>query len=150
MKPLLILLAVFTITMGITKLLTQQVNVIFSAQLGMCAMLCFTAAGHFIFTKGMTMMVPPIVPFKTALVYFTGVLEIVLGIGLLIPAVRMYAGYLLIILFIVLLPANIYAAIKQINYQKGTLDGYGLSYLWFRVPLQFLFIGWIYFSSIKK
>jgi uncharacterized membrane protein len=112
-------------------------------------MLLFTAIGHFAFTKGMSMMIPSIVPFKTELVYLTGVLEILFGIGLLIPSLRMYSGWALIIFFMLLLPANINAAINHIDYQKGTFDGTGVSYLWFRVPLQILFIVWTYLCAIK-
>lgn len=94
-------------------------------------------------------MIPPIVPFKTELVYFTGAAEILLGVGLLIPGLRMYSGYILIVFFILLLPANIYAAIKHIDFQKGTFNGNGITYLWFRVPLQALFIVWTYLSMAK-
>ena len=50
--------------------------------------------------------------------------------------------------FILILPSNIYASVKKINYQKATLDGPGLSYLWFRMPLQVFFIGWVYFFNL--
>jgi hypothetical protein len=31
---------------------------------------------------------------------------------------------------------------------REAFDGNGLNYLWFRVPLQILFIVWVYFSLI--
>ena len=46
------------------------------------------------------------------------------------------------------LPANIYAAIKRVDYQKATFNGSGANYLWFRIPLQILFIVWMYLSCI--
>lgn len=95
------------------------------------------------------MMIPPIVPFKTEFVYVTGLAEIVLGIGLLMPNFQVYSAWALIVFFIFLLPANIYAALNHIDYQKGTFNGNGISYLWFRVPLQILFIFWVYLSAIK-
>jgi len=48
-----------------------------------------------------------------------------------------------------LLPANIYAALKHVDYQRGTFEGSGTNYLWFRVPLQVLFILWTYLSVIR-
>ncbi|WP_291728095.1 hypothetical protein [Bernardetia sp.] len=120
-----------------------------AARIAMCIMLCFTAVSHFVFTKGMTMMLPSILPFKTELVYFTGLLEVMLGIGLLIPNWKTYSAWILIVFFVILLPANIYAAIKQVDLQKASYDGYGLSYLWFRIPLQLLFIVWTYLSAVK-
>ncbi|MNR31018.1 hypothetical protein D3C85_1485050 [compost metagenome] len=116
----------------------------------MCAMLFFTAIGHFVYTKGMSMMIPSIVPLKTEIIYLTGLLEVLLGIGLLIPSLRVYTAWFLVLFFTLLLPANIYAALKHIDYQKGSFDGNGMSYLWFRVPLQILFIAWTYVSTIKN
>lgn len=95
------------------------------------------------------MMFPSIVPLKTEIVYFTGILEIGLGLGLLYSPVSQYAGWLTILFFILILPSNIYASIKHINIEKATLDGNGLAYLWFRIPLQLLFIAWVYISTIK-
>ncbi|HEX8378190.1 MAG TPA: hypothetical protein VF602_10240 [Pedobacter sp.] len=149
MKPLIVLSAVSLLSILIIKLLIQKYDLPLSARIGMCAMLLFTAIGHFVFTKGMSMMIPSIVPFRTELVYLTGVLEILLGIGLLIPSLRMYSGWALIVFFMLLLPANIHAAINHIDYQRGTFDGTGVSYLWFRVPLQILFIAWTYLCAIK-
>lgn len=112
-------------------------------------MLVFTATAHFAFSKGMAMMLPDFIPYKTETVYLTGIIEIAAAVGLFIPNLRIVTGWLLIAFFILILPANIYAAIKNIDYQKGTSDGSGLMYLWFRIPLQILFIAWTYFSAIK-
>lgn len=149
MKPLIVLLGFFFVSILIIKLITQKYQFDLSARIALCATLFFTAIGHFAFTKGMVMMLPPFVPLKTETIYFTAFLEIIFGIGLLIPSVRLYAGWMLIVFFILLLPANIYAAIKHVDYQKGSFDGNGLNYLWFRVPLQIFFIVWTYLSSIK-
>ena len=112
-------------------------------------MLLFTAIGHFVFTEGMSMMIPKFIPLKESFVYLTGVFEILLAIGLLIPRLKDISGWVLIIFLLLMLPANIYASINNVNYQKGTFDGNGLTYLWFRIPLQILFIIWIYICSIR-
>lgn len=149
MKPLIVLLSIFCISTFVIKFISHKYDIPLSGRIAICAMLFFTAIGHFAFTKGMSMMIPSIIPFKTEVVYLTGIFEILLGIGLLIPSLRIYAAWVLIIFFILLLPANINAAIKHIDYQKGTFDGSGLNYLWFRIPMQILFIIWTYISSIK-
>lgn len=149
MKPLIVLLATFLIAIAVLTLATQKVDFHLAARIAMCAMLCFTAIGHFAFTKGMSMMIPEFVPFKTEVIYFTGILEILFGVFLLIPAFSTYAGWVLILFLILLLPANIKAARGNLDYQKGNLDGKGLPYLWFRVPLQLLFIIWTYLSTIN-
>ena len=116
----------------------------------MAAMLLFTAMGHFMFTEGMAAMMPDFVPFKKEMVYATGVLEILFAIGLLIPILKIRTAWLLILFFILILPANIKAAAENINYQTGELNGNGLDYLWFRIPLQIFFILWVYFTTIKR
>lgn len=150
MKPLIVLLSVFLISLLTTKFVRGHYDVALSGRIAMSAMLVFTAIGHFAFTDGMVMMLPDFIPFKTEVVYFTGIIEIAAALGLLIPHLRIITAWLLIVFFILILPANIYAAIKQVDYQKATFDGNGLSYLWFRIPLQILFMVWTYFSAIKR
>lgn len=149
MKPLIVLLSTFTLVILTIKLFTKEYNFSLAARIALAVMLCFTALGHFLFTKGMTMMIPPMIPFKTSLVYLTGIFEVLLAVGLLIPKTQKLSGWLLILFLLLMLPANIYAAVNQINYQKGTYNGNGLSYLWFRIPLQVLFIVWAFLCSIK-
>jgi len=148
MKPLVILLAVFIISTLLFQLITHSWNLIFCGNLAMCAMLCFTALGHFLFTKGMALMIPPMIPHKTALVYLTGIAEIGFGFALLSPALRPYAGYIIIAFFILIFPANIYAAIRHLDLEKATYTGPGPGYLWFRVPEQLFFIAWVVYFSV--
>lgn len=150
MKPLIVLLSVFVISLFVIKLIRGNYEYALPGRIALSTMLLFTAIGHFAFAEGMTMMIPPFIPMKTAIVYFTGAIEIAAAIGLLVPGLRKITAWLLIAFFVLILPANIHAAINQIDYQKGTFDGAGLTYLWFRIPLQIFFIGWTYLSIIKK
>jgi uncharacterized membrane protein len=149
MKPFALLVIVFGITSAISKFAIGNWNMHFAGNLAMFLMLCLTASGHFMFKKGMALMIPPVIPFKTQLVFITGIAEIILGLCLLFPTIRVDAGYALIIFFLLILPANIYSAIKHINIEKGTYDGPGLTHLWFRIPLQLFFIAWIYYFSVR-
>jgi uncharacterized membrane protein len=149
MKPLIVLLVTFVIALVVTKIANGYCKTALSARIAMSVMLLFTASAHFAFTKGMAMMVPSFIPYKTEIIYATGIIEIIAAIGLLIPNFKETAGWLLILFFVLLLPANINAAIKHIDYQKGTLEGNGVNYLWFRIPLQILFILWTYLCSIR-
>lgn len=116
----------------------------------MCAMLLFTALGHFLFTEGMSKMIPDFIPLKSTVTILTGVLEIVIAIGLLFPNYQKTTGWILIAFLLLMLPANIKASLENLNYQTGAYDGKGLSYLWFRIPLQVFFIAWVYFFTLKK
>jgi uncharacterized membrane protein len=150
MKPLIILLAAFALALFAIKIQRNSIDVILAARIGMASMLLFTAIGHFLFTRGMTMMLPDLIPYKIFIIYSTGVLEVLAAVGLFIPGCRLLTGWFLIAFFVLALPANVYAAINHIDYQKGTMDGPGAVYLWFRIPLQILFVGLTYFIAIKK
>jgi uncharacterized membrane protein len=148
MKPLIVLLVSFGLSLTGFRLFSGQWQAISSGNTALCLMLCFTAIGHFAFTEGMEAMIPPFIPARKALVIVTGVLEIVAGLLLLCPPARQTTGIFLILFFILLLPANVYAALHHLNYQTGEPNGAGLAYLWFRVPLQVLFIGWAWYFAI--
>lgn len=149
MKPLLVLISVFITSLLVLKLLKRSFQVALSARIAMAAMLVFTAIGHFAFTKGMALMLPDFIPQRELLVYLTGMIEVVAAIGLLIPSLRVLTGWLLIAFFLLILPVNIYAAIKHVDYQNANFNGQGLDYLWFRIPLQIIFILWTYFFCCK-
>lgn len=148
MKPLLILLAVFALCALVLKLTGGAWSIAFAARIALCCMLLFTAIGHFVYTKGMALMLPGFLPFKQGIVYITGIMEVLFAVGLLIPEYQVLTAWLLIAFLILMLPANIYAAVKQVDYQKATYEGNGVRYLWFRVPLQVLFIIWTYGCAI--
>jgi len=150
MKPLIVLLTVFAVSLLVTKIFHNTFELALSGRIAMSAMLVFTGIGHFAFTKGMSLMIPEFIPFKTETVYITGIAEIIFAVGLLLPDYRVLTAWLLIVFLILVLPANIYASIKQVDYQKATFDGSGLTYLWFRIPLQIFFIVWIYLCSVKS
>ena len=148
MKPLYILSGSFATSLLLTKLVAGSFHYLLSGRIAMAVMLLFTAIGHFAFTKGMILMMPGFFPFKKQLVWFTGLIEISAAAGLLLPALQQTTGWLLITFFVLILPANINAAVKNIDYQTGTHKGPGTGYLWFRIPLQLLFIGWVYWCAL--
>ena len=150
MKPFILFVVVSVLSLFALKIMYGRYDLRYSVRIGMSIMLLFTALGHFLFPDGMAMMIPEFIPFKKELIYFTAIIEIVGAIGLHIPQFRLLTSWLLIVFFVLLLPANIKASISHLNYQNGTFDGPGITYLWFRIPLQILFILSIYFSSIKK
>ena len=91
---------------------------------GMAVMLLMTASAHFV-PAGVTVMpnhadlvamVPPFVPFADAVIYATGVLELLGAAGLVIGATRWAAGLGLATLYLLLLPANVYAAVADVPF----------------------------------
>lgn len=148
MKPLIVLLSSFVLSLIIIFLVQHQWDFILSGNIAMCLMLCFSAIGHFAFKDGMSRMMPAFIPFKKTIVLLTGILEIVFGILLLLPQFRTVTGWCILVFLILILPANIYAAKHHIDFDKPDQEGKGLSYLWFRVPLQLFFIGWVGMFSV--
>lgn len=144
MITLYILLGSFGVICLVLKWRYTSIDFNLAGRISMALMLCFTASGHFMFPVGMAAMLPSFVPMKVEIVWVTGVLEIVFGIGLMSRDLYKVVGWVLMVFLIMILPANIYAAMHSINYMTGELTGPGLNYLWFRIPLQLLFIGWVY------
>ncbi|GAB2984777.1 DoxX family protein [Mucilaginibacter puniceus] len=148
MKPLFVLAGTFILSCLLFYTITHDIHLFLSGRIAMCIMLIFTSIAHFVFYKGMMMMLPQFIPFKKIVVYLTGIMEILAGIFLLIPATQYIAAISLFGFFILLLPANIIAAYKKVDLEKADYRGNGLSYLWFRVPLQALFIAWVWYFAI--
>lgn len=147
--PETLLVIVFLIALVVLKWITKKFRFAFSGRIAMAAMLITTGIAHFVFTEGMSLMLPDFVPYKTALVYFTGVVELAAAIGILIPQYRKPVGWLLIVFFIALIPANIYGALNHVDLEKASYNGNGPNYLWYRIPLQLFFMAWVYFSCLK-
>jgi len=148
MKPLLVLLIVFGLALGLIRLIAGGADYSLAGRIAMSVMLLFTSIGHFRFLEGMAMMMPHGIPYKKQFVVLTGILEIAAAALLLIPATVYITGFLLIIFFLMILPANIHAAMHHIDFEKATATGKGSAYLWFRIPLQFFFIAWVYLFAI--
>ncbi|OJX49592.1 MAG: hypothetical protein BGO88_15245 [Flavobacterium sp. 38-13] len=149
METLITLLGTFSISLIIQKSYLKEYRFALAGRIAMSTMLVLTATGHFLFTKGMAMMIP-FLPFATEIVYVTGLIELIAAIGLLLPKYKKVIGWFLILFFILLLPANIYAASSHIDIQNATYNGEGLDYLWFRIPLQLVIIVWVYWSAVRK
>lgn len=114
-----------------------------ATRFGLAMMLLFTASAHFTRMKeDLIRMVPPRIPNPRAMVYFTGVCEILGAIGLIIPSLSKLTGLALILFFIALLPANIHAARAGV-----TLRGKPATPFWLRVPMQLLFIALTWWST---
>lgn len=114
------------------------------ARVGLSLFFLVTASAHFTSTQGMATMVPPSIPYRVALIYVTGVLEVLGAIGMWIPRLMRLTGFLLILLLIGLLPANIFSAINRVEYGG---HGAGPAYLLVRVPFQLFVIWWTYFAT---
>ena len=73
-----------------------------------------------------------------------GVLEILLGLGLVHPATRRFAALGLVALFIAVFPANLYMAVANVEIQglPAWLPQPSAAARWLRLPLQAVFVLW--------
>ena len=97
MKPLIVLITTFLISVVVLKIRAKQIDYRFTGRIAMACMLLFTAIGHFAFTDGMAVMVPDFLPFKSKMVLITGYLEVLFALGLLLPKYKRLTGILLIL-----------------------------------------------------
>ncbi|RDI49643.1 DoxX family protein [Nocardia mexicana] len=117
---------------------------------GLAVLLVFTGSAHFVPDSvemmpshdDLVAMVPPALPFPGFLIYLTGVLELLGALGLVVARTRVAAGLGLAVLFVVMVPANIYAAVEDIP-----LNGDPATPLWFRLPEQVVYIAVALWSS---
>ena len=133
MAPLITLLVTFAIAAFVLR---SRRDLRLAGRVALAVMLIVTGGAHFTDTASLVAMVPAQVPAATAMVYLTGVAEFVFA-ALLLVRESPVLGRVLALFFVLLFPANIYSALAEVG-----LGGHGASYLWFRVPLQILFIVW--------
>jgi uncharacterized membrane protein len=149
MIPLLVLVGSFILLLAVRGLF-EELSTDKVGRLAFGIMLLFTGSSHFYLTQGMVMSMPPFFPVKEGLVYATGVLEVAFALALVLVKNKPLVAKLLIAFLVAVFPANVYAALNYIDIENGDYTGPGPSYLFFRVPLQLLFISWIYYFGIKK
>lgn len=102
-----------------------------------------TGAGvmHFVNPDFYVNIMPDYLPWHLELVYLSGLAEIVLGIGLLIPRLRRAAAWGVIALLIAIFPANIHVFMNQ-----ELLPAPPIVHL-LRLPLQGVFILWAWWHT---
>jgi uncharacterized membrane protein len=102
----------------------------------LAAFLIYAGVGHFRNAKFFMKIMPPWLPSHKLLVDWSGIAEIVLGVGLLIPYTRIWAAWGTIALLIVVFPVNIYML------TSGKFTRIPRWFLWLRLPLQGVLIWW--------
>jgi len=82
-------------------------------------------------------IMPPWLPAHGALVFWSGVAEVVAGVGVLIPRIRREAGWFAIAVLLGVFPANVWMAVDPTIWPDVPTWG-----RWARLPFQALFIWW--------
>jgi len=101
---------------------------------------------HFLAPAPYLAMMPAELPASShlALVYVSGVAEILGGLGLILPVTRRLAAWGLIALLVAILPANINMAVNQLPLGGTPVPAW---LLWVRLPLQLVLIAWAFWYT---
>jgi uncharacterized membrane protein len=109
--------------------------------------------GAFLFASGVyhfarpavyVAMIPPYLPDPLVLVYVSGAAELAGAVGLQIAKTRRAAAWGIILLFILIFPANLHMAMNDLPLGGMHLPSWAL---WARLPFQGVFILWAYWYT---
>ena len=146
MVPLIILIATFVVFSLINSfVLSNRLSMSLVGRAALSMMLISTGIAHFTDAAPMIQMIPDPIPLKSELILFTGVCEILAAIGLLWERTSRLTGYMLIVFFLAILPANVHGSLNSVPF--GGMEN-GPWYLFFRIPLQIVFIVWTWVFAV--
>jgi uncharacterized membrane protein len=105
--------------------------------------LAFVTVGllHFVAPGTYERIMPPYLPLHRELVYLSGGLEVLGGLGLLTERTRAAAGVGLILLLVAVLPANVQMLLDA---HAAGKPSWWLALLWLRLPLQGVLAAWVW------
>ena len=81
MVVLVVLLSVFTVTWGLLAITQRPRQIRTAGCIAFAALFIFTGISHFALAEGMVKMLPEWVPGRYPIIYITGIMEIILGLG---------------------------------------------------------------------
>lgn len=109
----------------------------------------FVVAGalHFLAPGSYARIMPPYLPLHRELVYLSGALEILGGLGLFSRCTRPAAGIGLILLLLAVWPANLQMLLDA---RAAGKPSWWVALLWARLPLQLLLVVWVWRVSRSR
>jgi len=90
-------------------------------------------------------IMPPYLPWHSELILLSGVAEVMIGVGLLVPRARVLAAWGAIALLVAVYPANIHQALADVPIGNPPHSVGALR--WIRLPLQFVLMAWAYWHT---
>jgi uncharacterized membrane protein len=113
--------------------------------------LLYIGAGvlHFVAPTIYARVVPPRFPKPVALVYLSGIAEIVLGLGVLIRRTQRRSAWGIIALLAAVFPANVHMATSDVTTDAvpDRIEGIARAALWIRLPLQGVLMLWAWWYT---
>lgn len=118
-----------------------------AAATGLALLFAFTAIGHFVRAADLVAMLPPWVPQREAIVFWSGVFEAGLAAAFLWPRTRRAAGLAACAALVLFFPVNVHAALHHTG-MGGHADG--PAYLLIRAPLQAVLLAWAWWFTVRR
>jgi uncharacterized membrane protein len=106
------------------------------------AIFIFAGFNHFRDPEFYLRIMPPYLPWPSALHLIAGFFEVLLGVMLLIARFQKLAAWGLIALLLAVYPANIHMAVNHHLYPELRMV-----FHWIRLPLQFVLIAWAWWFT---
>lgn len=107
----------------------------------------FAGFNHLLNPDFYVAIIPPKLPSPEWLNVLSGLAEIVLGVALLAPRLRVYAAWGIIALLIAVFPANVYIVQVNMDVFTGELGAGSVVANWIRLPFQLVFIAWAWWYT---
>lgn len=109
----------------------------------------FTQVGivHILKPDSLTYMIDSLLPNARLIIILTGIFEVLVPWGLLIPKYRKWTAYVLIGYLVVIFPANIYVALNGLSAPGGLPSAPW--YTWSRLLFQPVYMYWIWRAVIN-
>jgi uncharacterized membrane protein len=105
------------------------------------AFFIFAGVNHFVQPEFYIRIMPPYLPWPSALHLIAGFFEVLFGVMLLFPRFQKLAAWGLIALLLAVYPANIHMAVNHQRYELPMI------FHWIRLPLQFVLIAWAWWFT---
>lgn len=113
-----------------------------AARLAMATAMIFAGVSHFADTATFVQLLPAAVPNREGVILASGVIEILLGAGLVAwPDRRGDVALVLVAYLVAVFPANVYVALADVP-----VDNLGGVDPWARLPFQAVYIAWVFWA----
>jgi uncharacterized membrane protein len=113
----------------------------------MSAFYILAGFNHLIHPEFYLAIIPPGLPEPEWINLIAGLAEIVLGVFVLEPRVRVLAAWGIVALLIAIFPANVYVATANIGLPAGE-PGTGNAFVnWVRLPIQGVLVAWAFWYT---
>lgn len=113
------------------------------ARVLLAGLMIFAGVAHFRTPGPFVGIVPSFLPAPLAIVYVSGAIEVLLGVGLLVPATVQPAAWALVAFFVAVFPANVNMAVNHLPFGGPVAPWFA----WARLPLQGVLIAWAWWIA---